>query len=79
MRLGLASIVFTLLLTAPAWASDNGEGLAGETDDKVVTFAAFGVIRFFILAVIVLSTIQGVLEKRKDQRKAAELRRRVGW
>jgi hypothetical protein len=79
MRLGLASIVLTLLLTAPAYASDNGEGLAGETDDKIVTFVAFGVIGFFIAFVIVASAIQGLLERRKEQRKAVELRRRVGW
>jgi hypothetical protein len=79
MRLGFAAIVFTLLLTAPAFASDNGEGLAGETDDKTVTFAALGVIVFFTVFVIVMSALQGLLEKRKDQRKAAELRKRVGW
>jgi hypothetical protein len=37
------------------------------------------VIVFFILFVIVMSSIQGLLEKRKDERKAAELRKRVGW
>jgi hypothetical protein len=79
MRLGLASIALTFLLTAPAYASDNGEGLAGETDDKVVTFVSLGVIVFFILFVIVMSALQGALERRKDQRKAAELRKRVGW
>ena len=79
MRLGLASIALTLLLTAPAFASDNGEGLAGDTDDKIVTFTALGVIVFFTAFVIVMSAIQGLLEKRKDQRKAAELRKRVGW
>jgi hypothetical protein len=79
MRLGLASVLLTLLLTAPAYASDNGEGLAGETDDKVVTFTALGVIAFFIAFVIVMSALQGLLEKRKQQRKAAELRKRVGW
>jgi hypothetical protein len=79
MRLVLASAAFTFLLTAPAFASDNGEGLAGETDDKQVTFAALGVLVFFVLVVIIGSTIQGVLEKRKEQRKAVELRRRVGW
>jgi hypothetical protein len=79
MRLGLASIALTLFLTAPAFASDNGEGLAGETDDKIVTFTALGVIVFFVAFVIVMSAIQGLLEKRKDQRKAAELRKRVGW
>ena len=79
MRLGFAAIVFTFLLTAPAFASDNGEGLAGETDDKTVTFAALGVVVFFAVFVIVMSALQGLLEKRKDQRKATELRKRVGW
>ena len=79
MRLGFAAIVFNFLLTAPAFASDNGEGLAGETDDKVVTFVALGAVVFFTVFVIVMSALQGLLEKRKDQRKAAELRKRVGW
>jgi hypothetical protein len=79
MRLGLAATILTFLLTAPAYASDNGEGLVGETDDRMVTFAALGVIAFFIVFVILMSTLQGMLEKRKDQRKAAELRKRVGW
>jgi len=79
MRLGAAAIILTLLLTAPAFASDNGEGLVGETDDKIVTFVALGLVGFFIAFVIVMSTLQGLLEKRKDQRKAAELRKRVGW
>jgi hypothetical protein len=79
MRTGLAALFLTFLLTAPAFASDNGEGLAGETDDKIVTFAALGVIVFFALFVIVMSALQGLLEKRKGQRKAAELRKRVGW
>ena len=79
MRLGLAALLFTFLLTAPALASDNGEGLAGETDDKIITFFSLGVVVFFTLAVIVGSVIQSSLEKRKEQRKAVELRRRVGW
>jgi hypothetical protein len=60
-------------------AGDNGEGLVGETDDKIVTFSSLGVVAFFIVAVIVLSALQAWLDKRKEQRKAAELRRRVGW
>ena len=79
MRPGLAAVALTLLLTAPAYASDNGEGLAGETDDKVVTFVALGVIVFFTAWVIVMSALQALLERRKEQRKAAELRKRVGW
>jgi hypothetical protein len=68
-----------LLATLTLFASDNGEGLLGETDDQIVTFAALGLVLFFTLVVILLSALQGHLEKRKDQRKAADLRRRVGW
>jgi hypothetical protein len=75
----LATLAFFVLLAAPAYASDNGEGLVGETDDKIITFFSLGVVAFFVVAVVVLSTIQGALEKRKDERKAAELRKRVGW
>jgi hypothetical protein len=60
-------------------ASDNGEGLVGETNDRIITFFSLGVIVFFTVAVIVLSAVQSWLDRRKEQRKAAELRRRVGW
>jgi hypothetical protein len=60
-------------------ASDNGEGLAGETDDRIVTFFSLGVVVFFAIAVVLLSALQGRLERRKEERKAAELRKRVGW
>ena len=39
------------------------------TTDKTVTFFCFGVIAFFALLPIVLSLIQGKLEKRKDGRR----------
>jgi hypothetical protein len=68
-----------LVLAAPVLASDNGEGLVGETDDRIVTFASLGVIVFFALVTIVGSTIQAALERRKEERKALELRKRVGW
>jgi hypothetical protein len=71
-----------LLLAAPALATngnDNGEGLVGETDDKIVTFFSLGVVLFFTLVVIFGSLLQGALEKRKDRRKAARLRARSGW
>jgi hypothetical protein len=68
-----------LLTEITLLASDNGEGLWGETDDKVVTFFSLGVVVFFVAAVILLSLLQGRLERRKEERKAAELRRRVGW
>ena len=76
MRLLAPILVFaaSLALAAPAFAGDNGEGLWGETDDRVVTFFSLGVVVFFTLFVIVASTIQGRLEKRKDERKAVETR-----
>ena len=69
----------SLVLAAPAFAGDNGEGLVGETDDRIVTFASLGVVVFFAVFVIVASAIMGRLDKRKDERKAVELRKRVGW
>jgi hypothetical protein len=79
LRTALATLVFTLLLAAPALAGDNGEGLYGETDDRIITFFGLGLALFFTIVVTLLSVLQNVLEKRKEERKAAELRRRVGW
>jgi hypothetical protein len=81
MRLGAAIVALGawLATAAPALAADNGEGLWGETDDKVVTFFALGVVGFFVVLVILLSLLQRSLERRKEARKATELRRRVGW
>jgi hypothetical protein len=76
---GIATLGLSLLLAVPAFAGDNGEGLWGETDDKVITFFSLGLVVFFTLLVILLSALQSVLERRKEQRKALELRRRVGW
>ena len=72
-------IASSLVLAAPAFATDNGEGLLGETDDRVVTFFSLGVVVFFALFVFVASVIYGRLERRKEERKAVELRKRVGW
>jgi hypothetical protein len=74
-----AVLALSLAIAAPAFASDNGEGLLGETDDRLVTFICLGVIVFFVLVVITGSALQAWLERRKQERKAAELRRRVGW
>jgi hypothetical protein len=81
MRLAVATsaIAISLLLAAPAFAGDNGEGLWGETDDKIITFFSLGLVLFFAVLVTVASWIQGRLEKRKEERRAVELRRRVGW
>ena len=76
------SIVSLLLLAGPALATegnDNGEGLVGETDDKIITFFSLGVVVFFVVVVTIGTVIQSALEKRKDARKAAHLRSRTGW
>ncbi len=75
----LALLLTPMLTAAPAVSGDNREGLVGETDDRIITFFALGVVVFFTVLVIVASAIQGRLEKRKEERKATELRRRVGW
>jgi hypothetical protein len=66
----LVSILATMLLLAPAAMAENGVGLAGPTTDKTVTFFCFGVIAFFAILPIVMSLIQGKLEKRKDRRRS---------
>ena len=68
-----------LLATFVLAVSDNGEGIVGETDDKIITFASLGVVLFFVMVVFALSALQGRLEKRAQERKAHELRKRVGW
>ncbi len=66
----LVSILAAMALLAPAAMADNGVGLAGPTDDKTVTFFCFGVIAFFAILPIVMSLIQGKLEKRKERRRS---------
>jgi hypothetical protein len=68
-----------LIPAATAFAGDNGEGLYGETDDKIITFFSLGVAIFFTVFVILASWLQAVLDRRKQERKAVELRKRVGW
>ncbi len=74
-----SAVLVSLALAAPAFAGDNGEGIVGETNDKIVTLFGLGLVVFFTLVTIVGSTIQALLERRKEERKALELRRRVGW
>ena len=75
----LVFLAVWLVPAATAFAGDNGEGLYGETDDKVITFFCLGLVIFFTLFVILASWLQAVLDRRKEQRKAVELRKRVGW
>jgi putative copper export protein len=65
----LISLLATMLVLAPAAMAENGVGLAGPTTDKTVTFFCFGVIAFFAILPIVMSLIQGKLEKRKERRR----------
>jgi hypothetical protein len=65
------ALAFALLVPA-AFAEDGGQGTYGETDDKVVTNAAFLVIAFFPILVTVLSLIYNKLDRRKDKRLAAK-------
>ena len=62
------------LLLAPSALAADGVGLYGRTDDKVVTYFAFGLMVFFTVIVIVFSVIQGRLDSRKE-RARAELER----
>ena len=92
MRRSLHTALLTLTLfalTAPvalaAEGHDGGEGLWGETDDKVITNAGFFLIAFFPLFVFLMSLLQSTLDKRKDRRKAAAKARKAradqrgGW
>jgi hypothetical protein len=79
----LASVALSawLLYAVPAIAQahDNGEGLVGETDDRIITFFSLGVVVFFALLVTLLSWLQGALERRKEESKAHDLKQRIGW
>jgi hypothetical protein len=82
----LPAALVTLLVLAPAaLAHDGGEGWWGETNDKVVTNAGFILIGGIPLLLMLLSLLQGGLEKRKYRRlNAAKARKaradqRGGW
>jgi hypothetical protein len=61
----LLATAIAVLLAAPAFASDGGEGLYGKADDKVITNFGFGLMIFFTLVVAGLSLGQHLLQKRK--------------
>ena len=92
MRRALHTLLLTALLlalTAPvamaAEGHDGGEGLYGETSDKVVTNAGFIIIAAFPALIALLSILMHVLDSRKDRRKKAAKARsaradmRGGW
>jgi putative copper export protein len=63
----VAVTAISLLAMAPLAIAADGEGLYGRTNDKVITFFAFGTIAFFAILVIVLSIVQHRLESRKER------------
>jgi hypothetical protein len=89
LRAIVLTAVFFALAAPVALAAeeghDGGEGLWGETNDKVITNASFIIIAAIPLLVLILSLIQWRLEKRKDRRLAAAKARRAradlrgGW
>ncbi len=85
VRLLAPTISIWLVLAASAYAEgagggarDNGEGYAGETTDKVVTFFSLGVVVFFVLVVTLGTIAQILLDRRKERRKATHFQR-YGW
>ncbi len=79
LTLGAFAMAINLYLAVPALAADDGEGLAGETNDKIITFFALGVLLFFTLVVILGTIIQGALDKRRYAKLEARKRGRTGW
>jgi hypothetical protein len=81
----LLSLALLAVAAPAALAHDGGEGLWGETNDKVITNAGFILIAFFPTFVLLASLLQWRLDKRKERRKAAEKARRAradlrgGW
>ncbi len=78
LAISLAVTAASLVLLASAFASDNGQGLYGETDDRIVTAFGLGLVVFFTLLVVILSLIQGALDRRKEEKKAARRRQLAG-
>jgi hypothetical protein len=73
------AVVATFLLALPtsAAAHDNGQGLLGETTDKLVTFFSLGVVVFIAAFVVGMSLIQHALERRHETEHAQPPR--AGW
>ena len=80
----LLVLLVPLVLAPAAQASNDGRGIYGATNDKVVVDAGFILIVFFPTFVFLMSMLQRHLEKRKVARKAATkalgaVRWRGGW
>ncbi len=70
-RIVLLTAWLTLVLAPAAYATNDGRGFYGATDDKVVTDAGFILIIFFPVFIFLMSRLQSHLEKRKEARKKA--------
>jgi hypothetical protein len=85
LRIALVTVVAFALLAPAALAHDGGEGLYGETDDKVVTYAGFALIVGFPIMILIFTLLQQALDRRKDRRQAAAKARKAradlrgGW
>jgi hypothetical protein len=85
LRTSLLTIALLAVSAPAALAHDGGEGLWGETNDKVITNAGFILIAFFPLFILFASLLQWRLDKRKEARKRAAKARvaradaRGGW
>ena len=73
-----AFCLFFAIAAGSALAQTDGEGLLGETDDKLVTFFSLGGVIFFVLVATLGTIAQILLERRKERRKAAHFQR-YGW
>ena len=69
LSLLLTAVGVMLLCAAPAALAADGVGIGGPTDDRKVTYWAFGVMVFFTVLVIVASLIQIRLESRKERHR----------
>lgn len=74
----LAAVLGLALVAPAALAHDGGQGLIGESNDRIITTAGFIVIALFPLIIAIASTIQWRLDKRKHARMAAKRARSTG-
>src|SRR5271166_1834806 len=66
------ALLLALVLAPVAQAENDGRGFYGATNDKVVTDAGFILIIAIPLFVFAMSMIQRHLDRRKQERKAAQ-------
>jgi hypothetical protein len=81
----ITSLALMALFAPVALAQNSGEGLYGETNDKVITNAGFILIAAFPTLIMIMSLLQWRGDRRKDAKKKAakqnggDDRWRGGW